>query len=80
MAKHPAPGTAYAANAALTKSSVSELTGRKIKERIIEFFMFLAALSSIGITVGIVGILVLESWHFFEHVSVVEFLTDNQWT
>jgi phosphate transport system permease protein len=40
----------------------------------------LAALSSIAITLGIVGILVIESQHFFEHVSVFDFLTDTEWT
>ena len=29
---------------------------------------------------GIVWVLVYESWHFFENVSIVDFLTDTQWT
>ncbi|MBI2360922.1 MAG: phosphate ABC transporter permease subunit PstC [Deltaproteobacteria bacterium] len=49
-------------------------------ERAIEALLFLSALSSIGITVGVVGILLYESLIFFRHVSVVEFLTDTQWT
>jgi phosphate transport system permease protein len=53
---------------------------RRIRERIIEFFLFLAALSSIAITLGIVGILLYESEQFFTHVSIVEFLTDTEWT
>lgn len=53
---------------------------QRIRERIIEFVLFLAALSSIAITLGIVGILVYESKQFFEHVSIFEFLTDTQWT
>jgi phosphate transport system permease protein len=40
----------------------------------------LAALSSIAITVGIVGILVYEASTFFRHVTVREFLTDPLWT
>ncbi|HET8564277.1 MAG TPA: phosphate ABC transporter permease subunit PstC [Candidatus Binatia bacterium] len=56
------------------------VTVQKIRERIIEFSLFLCALSSIGITLGIVGILIIESWRFFEQVSVIEFLTDTQWT
>lgn len=52
----------------------------RIKERAIEGLLFLAALSSIAITLGIVSILVYESWNFFRHVSLVEFLTDTQWT
>jgi phosphate transport system permease protein len=58
-------------------------TGRpwaRIKERSIEALLFLAALSSVAITLGIVGILVYESWNFFRHVSLFEFFTDTQWT
>jgi phosphate transport system permease protein len=53
---------------------------QRIRERIIEFFLFLAAMSSVAITLGIVGILLYESEQFFTHVSIVEFLTDTQWT
>jgi len=53
---------------------------RRLTERAIEALLFLSALSSVGITVGIVGILLYESFTFFEHVSIVEFLTDTQWT
>jgi phosphate transport system permease protein len=37
-------------------------------------------MSSVAITLGIVGILLYESEQFFTHVSIVEFLTDTQWT
>jgi phosphate transport system permease protein len=53
---------------------------KKVREKLIEFVMFLCALSSIAITLGIVGILFLESWHFFQQVSLWDFLTDTQWT
>ena len=46
----------------------------------IEILLFLAALSSVAITVGIVGVLVFESLQFFRHVSIAEFLTDTEWT
>jgi phosphate transport system permease protein len=62
------------------KTFSTGLTAPKMRERLIEALMFLCALSSIGITVGIVAILLLESWHFFENVSIIEFLTDTQWT
>jgi phosphate transport system permease protein len=39
-----------------------------------------AALTSVAITVGIVGILVYESTSFFVQISLWEFLTDRQWT
>lgn len=53
---------------------------RRVAERTIELLLFLAAFSSVAITVGIVGILVYESAIFFKDVSIVEFLTDTQWT
>ena len=53
---------------------------QRARERVIEILLLLAALSSVAITVGIVGVLVFESLQFFKHVSIVEFLTDTQWT
>lgn len=49
-------------------------------EKIIEAILFLAAASSVAITVGIVFVLVYESSTFFEHVTIGEFLTDPLWT
>ena len=56
------------------------VASRKIRERIIEGGMFLCAVFSVAITVGIVWVLVYESWFFFKNVSIVDFLTDTQWT
>jgi phosphate transport system permease protein len=53
---------------------------RNFKERIIEFILLLAALSAVATTLAIVAILLYESAGFFEHVSIIEFLTDTQWT
>ena len=50
------------------------------KERVIEFLLLLAALSSVAITAAIVFILVKESWTFFQHVPIKDFLTDTEWT
>jgi phosphate transport system permease protein len=51
-----------------------------LREGAIEAVLFLAALVSVFTTVGIVTILVKESVVFFEQVSIVDFLTDTQWT
>ena len=51
-----------------------------LKERGIELLLFLAALTSVAITVGIVGVLVYESLTFFRDVSLFDFLTDRHWT
>lgn len=53
---------------------------RNVKERVIEALLFLCALFSVFVTLGIVWVLVSESVHFFEHVPLWDFLTDTQWT
>jgi len=53
---------------------------RNIKERAIEALLFAAASISVLTTVGIIWVLVSESYHFFEHVPILTFLTDTMWT
>ena len=53
---------------------------RNLSERVIEALLFAAAAVSVLTTVGIVYVLVSESIHFFQRVSMVDFLTDTQWT
>lgn len=53
---------------------------RHVQERIIEFILFLTACVSVATTVGIVLILLKESYVFFQVVSLWDFLTDTQWT
>ena len=55
-------------------------TTRHVRERLIEGLLFLAASVSVVVTVGIVLILLNESFQFFRQVSIVDFLTDRQWT
>jgi phosphate transport system permease protein len=52
----------------------------QLKDKAIESLLLIAALTSVAITLGIVGILVYESASFFRQVSLWEFLTDRQWT
>ena len=54
--------------------------GRMIKERLIESALLFAASISVLTTVGILYVLISESVVFFQHVSIVDFLTDKQWT
>jgi phosphate transport system permease protein len=53
---------------------------RNTSERFIEALLFAAAAVSVLTTIGIVYVLVSESIQFFQHVSIVDFLTDTQWT
>ena len=59
---------------------LSKRKTRHLKERAIEFALFAAAAFSVAVTLGIVYVLVSESARFFAHVSVIDFLTDTQWT
>jgi len=53
---------------------------RSRREKAIEAVLLLAACVSVFTTVGIVYILLKESFAFFTHVSLWDFLTDTQWT
>lgn len=68
----------------LTPLSVSTRLSRNAmrnwRERVIEAILFGAAAISVLTTLGIVYVLVSESVVFFGKVSIVDFLTDTQWT
>lgn len=53
---------------------------RKIKELVIEKSLLSSALITIAVTIGIVLVLAIEAVQFFSEVSIVDFLTDTQWT
>jgi phosphate transport system permease protein len=56
------------------------LARRRITDRIMRGVLFLAAAISVLVTLGIIYVLVSESVTFFAQVSIVDFLTDTQWT
>ena len=53
---------------------------QRIKEKIIEFILRATALITILTTIGIIWVLLSESLEFFKEVSIIDFLTDTQWT
>ncbi len=53
---------------------------RDIKERVVEAVLFICAASAVAVTTAIVVVLLVESFGFFTHVSVWDFLTDTMWT
>lgn len=53
---------------------------RHLHERLIEALLFLSAILSIAIMLAIIVMLIKESFVFFQHVSIWEFITDTQWT
>ncbi len=52
----------------------------RIVEKGVAALLFICGILSILITVGIVLVLIQETLGFFREVSVVDFLTDTQWT
>jgi len=68
----------------VAEHSISDRLSRKrtrhLRERFIEFLLLAAGAFSIAVTLGIVYVLVSESFHFFQHISLWDFLTDTQWT
>ncbi len=53
---------------------------REWGELAVQALLFFAAMVSVFTTLGIVAVLVVEAIPFFQQVSLVEFLTDPQWT
>ncbi|MDX2232467.1 MAG: phosphate ABC transporter permease subunit PstC [Leptolyngbyaceae cyanobacterium bins.349] len=53
---------------------------REFKERIIQTILFLAGFTCVLTTLAIMEILVMESWQFFQKVSIKEFLTSTDWS
>jgi phosphate transport system permease protein len=53
---------------------------RKLRDRVVESLLQLAALVAVFTTLAIVIVLVMESLPFFEHVPLADFLTDTMWT
>lgn len=53
---------------------------RHRKEKLIEAFMLLCSLVSVFTTLGIIVVLSVDSFKFFSEVSIVDFVTDTEWT
>jgi len=52
----------------------------RTKEKIIEAGLALAAIITILTTIGIIWVLLSQAIDFFSEVSIIDFLTDTQWT
>ncbi|HEX8549015.1 MAG TPA: phosphate ABC transporter permease subunit PstC [Cytophagaceae bacterium] len=53
---------------------------KNTKEKIIEKLLLLCSLITILTTISIIGVLIFQTFAFFKEVSVIDFLTDTQWT
>lgn len=52
----------------------------RFNKRLIESALALSALITVLTTVGIIWVLISETFSFFKEVSIIDFLTDTQWT
>ena len=52
----------------------------KHRERLIECVLFICGTLSVLTTMGIVGVLIIETVNFFKEVSIADFFLDTQWT
>ena len=66
--------------AVVTSARLAKRRSRHIKELLIEMLLLGAALVAVLTTVGIMYVLFSESWAFFQHVPLKDFLFDTQWT
>lgn len=53
---------------------------KRFSERIIESLLAVSGLITILTTIGIIWVLVSESWSFFQGISLWDFFTDKEWT
>ncbi|MEJ5963305.1 phosphate ABC transporter permease subunit PstC [Pedobacter immunditicola] len=57
------------------------MASKKFKsEKLIEWTMLLCSMVSVLTTIGIILVLSIDTFKFFEEVSFIDFLTDKQWT
>src|SRR3970282_2147473 len=53
---------------------------KRVGERALQLIFFVCGALSLLTTFGIVAVLIFETVEFFAEVSLLEFLTDTQWT
>lgn len=58
----------------------SQRRNRSFTELLVKGFLLACALFTVAATVGIIGILLYESWQFFRQIPVSDFLFGTQWT
>ncbi len=59
---------------------MSKLISIRQKETLIKGFLFACAAITLLTTLGIIWVLLSESYYFFQKVAIIDFLTDTEWT
>ena len=63
-----------------TSPSLEYSRTRDVRERMIQWALFLCAALSTLVTIGVIFVLLEETVRFFAEVSIIEFLTATRWT
>jgi phosphate transport system permease protein len=71
------PGRSGAGSTPRTRSTA---LGRRLRDRLVRVALLACSAVSVLTTLGIVAVLIFETFEFFRVVSVWDFLTDTQWT
>lgn len=64
----------------ILQRSLASVRRRKRIERIVRFILLLLALISVTTTIGIILVLLHETFNFFQEVSFAQFFLDTRWT
>jgi phosphate transport system permease protein len=64
----------------LLRQNLQQRSRSKLKEQGIHALLLFCGIISIFTTLGIIAVLLIETIGFFKEVSILEFLTDTQWT
>ncbi|MGQ9830907.1 MAG: phosphate ABC transporter permease subunit PstC [Thermochromatium sp.] len=80
MSEDASPVSGQAPRPLIGGATKSFLRRRAFWNHFAAYWLLAAALVSVLVTVGIVYVLVTDSLPFFKQVSLVDFLTDTQWT
>lgn len=77
---HPATTTTTTNLQPIISNRLRKRKSRHIFATAIELLLLSAALVAVATTIGIVYVLLSESWAFFKHIPLSQFLTQKEWT
>lgn len=80
MASTTVPQSGSSGGPAQAPLDLSGKRNRDISEQLVKWFLIGCSMLTVATTIGIIGILLYESFEFFRHVSIWKFLTGTTWT
>ncbi|MGN6032463.1 MAG: phosphate ABC transporter permease subunit PstC [Thermomicrobiales bacterium] len=80
MASTTVPQPGSSGGPAQVPLDLSGKRNRDVSEQLVKGFLLVCALLTVATTIGIIGILLYESFEFFRQISIWKFLTGTTWT